>query len=534
MKKFLALILALSLLASLGIGAVSASADQNVVNIGVTGTLGSVNPLVADQTEFSKVAIDLQYLPLCELNSELEFVGMLSDSITTEDNLHFTVHIDENAFWSDGEPVTADDVVFTVLKLTSPVIANSTTLLYAFEGTDDETGFTAEGAAAEDLTGVAKLDEKTVLFTAKYPMPLTTFENTYGRYIHTLPAHELSSYTDEELMTTRYFDSPAVVSGPYRLTAYDTDHYVTYARNESYWKGEAQIPVLNLIVVEASQLYAAIASGEIDFVQQTLASIPFDDYANIEALDGVTATIGKMITNQSLFIQTQNITDVRIRQAILCGIDRETIVEGFIGGYGEVVDGFLSSASPFYDDTLSATPYDPERAAALVKEAAADGCDTSEAIEFYTWSGDGAMTNVAAFMVSELKEIGLNVRIHTVDLATLMSVAGSEDVDMFAVQYTYCPVDPYPDVDWLLSGDGSWTGYYNEAVSAALADSQATSDLEQTRADYRIVDEAMQEDAAMISIYVLGAMGVCSDRLQNAAPDVYGSFINVNEWTLAY
>lgn len=532
MKKILALVLALCMMASCFAGA--AWADQSVVNVGVTDTISSANPLLMDQSELSKLVVDLQYMPLCELNAELEFVGMLADSITTEDNIHFTVHLDERAAWSDGKPVTASDVVFTVLKFASPVIANPTTLLYAFEGVDDETGFTAEGATADDLTGVAAVDEKTVVFTAKYPMPLTTFENTYGRYLHVLPSHVLSSVSDEELITFRYFDAPEVVSGPYRLTAYDTDHYVTFVKNENYWNSVAKIDVLNLVRMDASQLYAAFASGEIDFAQQTMASIPFDDYANISALDGVTTNMGKMITNQSLFIQTQNITDVRVRQAILCGIDRETIVEGFIGGCGEVVDGFLSSASPFYDDTLVPTAYDPARAAALVAEAKADGYDTSAAIAFYTNSGDSAMTNVAAFMASQLEEIGLNIQVHTVDFATLMSLAGSEEVDMFAVQYTYCPVDPYPDVDWLLDGVGSWTGYYNEAVKAALADSQMTSKIEQTRADYLLVDQAMQDDVAMVSIYILGALGVCSNRLQNAVPDVYGSFINVNEWTLAY
>ena len=50
--------------------------------------------------------------------------------------------------------------------------------------------------------------------------------------------------------------------------------------------------------------------------------------------------------------------------------------------------------------------------------------------------------------------------VQTVDFATLMSVAGTREYDILAVQYTYAPVDPYPDVAWLLGGEGSWTGLW--------------------------------------------------------------------------
>jgi len=532
MKKTIAMLLALAMVFSLCACGSSAQAKSTVVNVGVTDTLSAANPLLLDQSELSKVVVDLQYQQLCELNKDLEFVGVLADEITTEDNIHFTVHINENAKWSDGEPVTADDVIFTVLKFASPVIANATMLLYAFEGVDPDTGFVAEGATAEDLTGVTKVDEKTVVFTARWEMPLTSFMNTYGRYLHVLPEHVLGSMSDEELLTTEYFENPEVISGPYRLTSYDTNHYVTFLKNENYWNGVAAIDSLNIVILEASQIYAALSSGEVDFIQQTTASVPFDDYANIEKLENIHTTKGSMITNQSLFIQTQFITDVRVRQAILCGIDREQLVSGYLNGYAEVVDGFLSSASPFYDSSLVPTAYDPERAAALVAEAAADGYDVSKPIAFYTNAGDSTMTNAASYIASGLNGIGLNVEVHTVDFATLMNEAGGDKIDMFAVQYTYCPVDPYPDVDWLLDGEGSWTGYSTEAVKNALADSQTTSDIERTRADYLVVDQAMQDDVAMVSLYILSALGACSNRLQNAVPDVYGSFINVNEWTV--
>ena len=68
-----------------------------------------------DGGETNKYATSLMFLPLVELNSNLEFEGEIADSVTTEDNKNFIVHIDEKASWSDGEKITADDVVYTAL-----------------------------------------------------------------------------------------------------------------------------------------------------------------------------------------------------------------------------------------------------------------------------------------------------------------------------------------------------------------------------------------------------------------------------------
>ena len=85
-----------------------------------------------------------------------------------------------------------------------------------------------------------------------------------------------------------------------------------------------------------------------------MTAIPQEDYESIESLDNVKAVYGLPITNQSAFIQTANIPDARVRQALLYAIDRNQLVEQLLKGHGEVVDGFLSSASPFFDDSIAA------------------------------------------------------------------------------------------------------------------------------------------------------------------------------------
>lgn len=505
----------------------SESTGESIVNIGVTDSLGGVNPFTIDQTEINKYALDLIFLPLMELDQDLNFQGMLADSVTTEDNINFLVHIDDKATWSDGKPVTAADVAYTVLRLASPVVNNTTLMLYAFEGVGDD-GFVEKGATGID--GIQVIDDKTVQFTSKYPMALTTFQNTYARYLHIMPKHVIEQFSEEELTTADWFNHPDVISGPYFLKDYDNDHYISYEANVDYWKGAPKIEKLNFKIVDASQIYSGLQSGEIDITHHTMTAIPQEDYESIEALENVEVVYGSPITNQSAFIQTKNIPDARVRQALLYAIDRQQLVDQLLKGHGEVVDGFLSSASPFYDDSITPFAYDPEKAKELLAEA---GWDGSKTLKFFVNSGDSTFVNGAQVLVAQWAQVGINVEVQTVDLATLMTKAGTDEYDIMAVQYTYAPVDPYPDVSWLLSGEDSWTGYSSDEINAALEGTQQTSDVEEIKELYSVVDKKVQEDVPMFSVYIISAQGAVSKRLSGAKPSVYGFFNNVQNWEIA-
>ena len=508
-----------------GSAAVSQQASgEKIVNVGVTNTLESLNPLLLNGGEINKYATGLMFLPLMELDADLNFEGMLADSITTEDNKNFIVHIDEAAVWSDGTPVTADDVVYTALRLASPVINNTAMMYYVFEGVNDA-GFVEKGA--ESVEGIQKVDDKTVRFTTKSEMPLTTFISTYARYLLTLPKHVIEQYSEEELSTADWFNHPDVVSGPFIVTDYDVDHYISYTANKDYWKGAPKIDKLNIKIVDGSQIYAGLQSGEIDITQPTMSVIPMEDYESIEALENVNVVYGSPVTNQSVFIQTANVPDARVRQAMLYAINREQILNELLGGHGEIIDGFLSSASPFFDETIKPVPYDPEKAKSLLEDAGWDGTQT---LRFYINSGDSTFVNAASIIAAQWAAVGIKAEIQTVDFATLMAVSGSEDYDVLAVQYTYAPVDPYPDMSWLLGGAGSWTGYGNDEVNEALKKSQLTDDAAETKELYSVVNRKVQEDVPMFSAYVISTQAAVNKRVSGAEPTVYGFFNDVHNW----
>ena len=508
-------------------GPAVAAEGEKIINIGVTDSLGGINPFAIDQTEINKYAVDQIFLPLMELDKDMNFQGMLADSITTEDNINFIVHVDDDATWSDGTPVTAYDVEYSVLRYASPIVGNTTLLLYAFEGTDDETGFVEEGASS--MAGLTVLDDKTIQFTSKDPMALTTFQNSYARYLHILPKHIIESIDESELTSNDWFNYPDVISGPYFLTDYDSDHYISYTANTDYWKGAPKIDKLNIKIVDGSQIYSGLQSGEIDITHHTMTAIPQEDYESIESLENVRVVYGSPVTNQSAFIQTANVPDEKVRQALLYAIDRQQLVDQLLKGHGEVVDGFLSSAGPFYDASIQPIGYDPDKARELLEEAGWDGTQT---LRFYVNSGDNTFVNGVQVIAAQWAQVGINVEITTVDLATLMTIAGTTDYDIMAVQYTYAPVDPYPDVAWLLGGEGSWTGYYDDEVGEALTNTQQTSNVEEIKGYYSIVDQKMQSDVPMFSVYIISAQGAVSNRVTGAEPSVYGFFNDVQNWDI--
>ena len=336
----------------------TAASGEKIVNIGVTDSLGSINPFVIDQTFINKYAVDLQFLPLVEFDENLNFEYILADSITTEDNKNFIVHINDDATWSDGNPITAYDVEYSFLRLASPIVANATLVYNVFEGVGDD-GFVEEGATG--VSGVQVIDDKTIQFTTKEPMSMITFQSAYACYLHTMPKHVIEKFSEAELTTQDWFNHPDVVSGPFMVTDYDTDHYISYVANKNYWKGAPKIDKLNIKIVDSSQVYSGLQSGEIDVTHHTMTNIPQEDMESIEALDNVNVVYGSPVTNQSVFIQTENIPDVRVRQALVYAIDRQKIVDELLKGHGEVVEGFLSSASPYYDDSITPYGYDPEK-----------------------------------------------------------------------------------------------------------------------------------------------------------------------------
>ena len=143
----------------------------------------------------------------------------------------------------------------------SPIVANTATSLSALTGTGTD-GFVKKGATS--VSGIKVVNSNTLTFTMKRSMAMTTFENTYARYILTIPKHILGSVAENKIAKDTWFNHPTVVDGPYKATSVDVNHFISYTANTAYWKGAPKISKMNIKIIEASQIYAGLKSGEID------------------------------------------------------------------------------------------------------------------------------------------------------------------------------------------------------------------------------------------------------------------------------
>lgn len=507
---------------------------NKIVNIGVTNVIGSLNPLLLDATEVNKYAISLMFLPLMDLNPELEFVPQIASEITTEDNLTFIIKVNPEIKWSDGEPVTADDVIFTILKLTSEGIGNVSMGLYGIFDGWNESGYLADDASLETVPGLNKIDEMTLSLTATTPMPLISFLNTYARYMHVIPEHKLKEMSIADLKTTDWFNQPEVVSGAYKCYEVNMDHFASYEANPNYYLGAPKIGKLNIKVVQGNQLLPALKTGEVDFIQPTMASIPDADHQEIEGLDNVEAVYAPPITNQLLFLNNESITDAKARMAIARAINRQQLLDGFLNGKGEIIDGFISSYSPFFDQDVIPVEFSSAEAKSLLQEA---GWQQEKPLSFKINSGDPTFVKAANVAVEQLRDVGIEAKITTLDINSLLEAANTHDYDLLAVQYTLVPVDPYPDVNWLVTGTPAfpnWSLYSSEQMNYLMDNVRATEDGDQEgfiRA-YGAIDRLLQLDVPLVSLYVISPLGVVSNKLKNANPSPYGFLLNVHEWEL--
>lgn len=510
-------------------GAAAVQTGDDIVNIAFTDSVGTVNPLNMDVTFINYYATSMMFLPLASFNDKYEPDYLLAESITTDDNQTFKVKLKDNAAWSDGEPVTSDDVIYTILKFTCPAVANPNFDFTPFKGFNDD-GTSPEGAT--EIEGIHKTDDKNLEFICKDHMSLNTFLNNVATWVCILPKHAIENIPDDQLLTDSWFSHPDVVDGPYFLDDYDPAHYVSYHANENYFEGAPKIPKINFRIMQGSEILAGLKSGEIDIVHPS-CSIPVEDRDAVEKLEGFTTKYTDNIINEMTLFNTSKeyLSDPRVRQAIIYAIDRDTIVKQLLNGKGEVTDGFICSGSPFYNEGKTKLSYDPDKAKQLLEEA---GWDGSQTLQYYVSSSDSIAVKAAQLIQQYLQNVGVKIEINTVDFATLMTIGGTDEEDFFSVQYTITPNDYWADIKNLIDvQDFSWSGgYYNEKVDEDLAKTQETTDETELKSLYNEIEEQVIEDAPMFPMYFQSNLGVVSDRLKNATPSFYGAFDNIQEWSI--
>jgi peptide/nickel transport system substrate-binding protein len=376
------------------------------------------------------------------LTTENPISGKIEPSLAesweiSDDKLRFVFTLRQGLKWSDGQPLTADDVVFTFneIYLNEAIPADARDVLRIGEG--------------RALPKVRKIDAQRIEFTT--PEPFAPFLGTLGLPI--LPAHTLEPFVntkDQEgkpiFLSKWGVDTPPdqiIVNGPYKLERYDTSQRVVFRRNPYYWrkgpKGESQPYIERIIweIVESTDTsLLQFRSGGLDTVGVSpdyfsLLKVQ-EEQGNFKIFNGGPATGTTFIffnlnkgkrDGKSLVdpIKSRWFNTVEFRQAIAYAIDRQTMINNTFRGLGKPQNSPISVQSPYYlspEEGLKVYNYNTEKAKELLLKAGFKYNDNKQLIDaqgnrvrfsLLTNAGNKIREAIGSQIKQDLSKIGIQV-----------------------------------------------------------------------------------------------------------------------------
>ncbi|MPZ96065.1 MAG: hypothetical protein GEU96_14430 [Propionibacteriales bacterium] len=470
------------------------------------GTLSPISPASGPDG----MVMSLMYESLLASNPQQELVPELAAAMPeiSADAKTFTFKIRPDAKWSDGEPLTSKDVLFSYEMAATP-----------------ESG-SVMVATLEGLTFSAPDDETFVVESKTSNFGLLLQIGLMG----IMPEHELSDLPVKEFATNEYFTAPKLASGPYKFVENKVDQYVKVTANPEYHKQPA-IKDIFLKPVTADVAVAQLGTGEID-----LASVVATDVESVKSLEGIEVTTGETggFVRASWNIDQERFKDPRVRQAFLYGLDREAIVESALAGQGTVRN---STFGPnVAGDDLEQYPYDPEKAKALLKEA---GWDSSKPVELSWIAGTNPDRDAAATaMEAQLNEVGIKIELNQVQASFFEDAYENQAFDM--VLYgggTYTTeswnVFPINSCETWIPNGANIGHYCNKELDKLMKEANATVD-EAARLDLYKQAAAMEnKDPSMMWIYNPDGVWAANSKLKNFEgldPSGLG-FWKAEDWT---
>jgi peptide/nickel transport system substrate-binding protein len=416
--------------------------SQNTFVLGIKQDIDSFNPFVGVVVSAFE-SYQLMYDTLTGY-AAADFApepGLAERWEASDDGLTWTYHIRQGVKWSDGEDLTAHDVVYTFQRVLDGEIENG-----------------QYGGYLTYVTGVEATDDYTVVVTTSEPSP-----SMLRLAVPILPEHIWQDIDGDEVATFANTDSP-VGSGPFRLVEVQTNQFYRFAANKDYWAGAPKIDELVLRVFADDEAMAqALRSGEIDMLDGISAPIfeSLEGEPGITAVDALYSGFNELAFN--LGAQTVDnvpigdghpaLQDKQVRLAIDYAIDRDTLVDRVLRGHGSAATGVIP---PIYGD-MHWTPNDSVRGSDLARAneilddaGYARGSDgvrvgpDGRRLEFRLFGREESETSQrnVEYIRDWLGEIGIVATVEIMSEDALTTTVGQGEFDMFEWGWV---VEPDPD-----------------------------------------------------------------------------------------
>lgn len=395
---------------------------KDVLKVGIGNEPNSYHPYNATSTSGDTV-FDFIYDRLVYTSFDGSFSPRLADSWeSSDDGKVITFHLNPNVKWHDGEPFTAQDMVFAAQVGTAPEsTVTRRSYFSALVGTDDS------GVCnnLDDLGVIAK-DDHTLEYHFKKPMAISTFLSIDAQRYYPMPYHILKDISMAEMEKNEYWQHP-IGTGAFIFDNMVSGESITVTANKDYFLGAPNVDRIVFKPMAAANFAAAMMSGELDAVVG--ADVPLSDLPLLESTPGIVAESRPSMkyTYMTINCEKEYFKDVRVRKAFSMAIDRNEIITQGLYGNGILAVSSLNPDNPYFNQDIAGDPYNPEGAKALLEEA---GWDFNREITFVSYNTNPAREAATLIIQQNLEAIGVKVKIQMVDWPTLIVMAREGESDL--------------------------------------------------------------------------------------------------------
>ena len=479
-KKITAALLTLTLLSTGALSgcvtadpAVTAGEEGKGITVAISSDTGTMDPagsIALTYLAYSVTALD-ELLTFDE-KGEIEYRAAESYEVN-DDSTVWTFHLREDAFWSDGSPVTSADFINTITRALDPA-SGSGYANYLFPIENAEAIYNGEA----DMTslGVETPDDSTLVFHLAEPC-------VYFLDLLRLPVYtpSCSEYADSVDSGWDRDPETSLSNGPFRLAEYVPDQYFVLEKNEYYWNADAvDLDAITYRFFDDTQSMAnAYEAGEVD-VATSLSSTVMEAYEGTDDLF-VTDQIATRYIYMNLDVEPLN--DVRVREAINLAVNREELCQ-IVGSDTEPTYNLVAkymkdknTGEYFVDEAAQPFEEDVAKAQQLLAEA---GYPDGEGFPELTYSYPTLEmdSDTAQVIQEQLKEnLNITINLEAQELQANYSTRYAGDFDLCRMNWTADFADPYTYLSMLLSNSTyNCSGIDDPEYDSIVAASNSESD----------------------------------------------------------
>ena len=525
------------------------------VFIGTNGMTGKhYNPIwMTSNPQFMSLPLILPALTWFDNNIQ-PYLDLAESVDVNEDATVYTFHLPENGVWSDGEPITADDVYFTYKLSVSPGAAGVWNTNFAnVVGMADYVA-----GEAEEIEGIVVEDDYTVTFNLAAPDAVFMTKT----YLGILPSHILDGMSIEEIEATDYVDAPNVTSGPFEFVEYVEDQYIHVSKKADYWGKQVQVDDVYFKLFDSdATMMAQLEAGEID-----IAILPAGEVERFEMLDYIdvieTKGVGYYVnhidarTKEQLDAERAKgvwaipedveikpyLQDKRFRQALAYSIDQSAVI-------AVVAD---DKASPIYspifgpdwavNPDLNTYDRDLDKARELLTEVGVTFDDSGKAlwegkqIELvYLCTSSERERKYGEVIQQQLGEVGIRLDIKMVTSSAFLAAAIAGEGDLVHNAGGRFGAEPSVSNGYYSCSAGWATlvlGYCNEEFDALMAAGIATSDTEERAEIYKQASAILNDEVPSLFMYTANSFAGINTGLTGVVPSADPGYLtwNIEDW----